>query len=110
MGTECTSSSIKMSHSAPISQYINEMCCLQYQNVKLVTLLFAITMLHTKKCRVLFSAVTEFLGDWVQLKHEKAVIRWKGQVREVRRPTSASYGGESTGIRTNLSRSVRFKN
>ncbi|CAK9270798.1 unnamed protein product [Sphagnum jensenii] len=45
-----------------------------------------------------------------KLKHEKAVIRRKGQVREVRRPTSASYGGESTGIRTNLSRSVRFKN
>ncbi|CAK9221969.1 unnamed protein product [Sphagnum troendelagicum] len=45
-----------------------------------------------------------------KLKHEKAVIRRKGQVREVRHPTSASYGGESTGIRTNLSRSVRFKN
>ncbi|CAK9220741.1 unnamed protein product [Sphagnum troendelagicum] len=45
-----------------------------------------------------------------KLKHEKAIIRRKGQVREVRRPTSASYGGESTGIRTNLSRSVRFKN
>lgn len=43
----------------------------------------------------------------MQLKHEKAVIRRKGQVREIRAPTG-NYGGESTGIRTNLSRSVRF--
>lgn len=44
-----------------------------------------------------------------KLKHEKAVIRRKGQVREMRQATS-NYGGESTGIRTNISRSVRFKN
>ncbi|KAH7445745.1 hypothetical protein KP509_01G022400 [Ceratopteris richardii] len=42
-----------------------------------------------------------------KLKHEKAVIRRKGQVREIKHPTS-SYGGEATGIRTTISRSVRF--
>lgn len=42
-----------------------------------------------------------------KLKHQKAVIRRKGQVREIKRP-SGSYGGESTGIRTTISRSVRF--
>nr|XP_024369470.1 something about silencing protein 10-like [Physcomitrium patens] len=42
-------------------------------------------------------------------KHEKAVIRRKGQVREMRQATS-NYGGESTGIRANTSRSVRLKN
>ncbi|MCO5574281.1 hypothetical protein L7F22_028063 [Adiantum nelumboides] len=44
-----------------------------------------------------------------KLKHQKAVIRRKGQVREIKRP-SASYGGEATGIRTTISRSVRFHN
>ncbi|MCO5562140.1 hypothetical protein L7F22_015766 [Adiantum nelumboides] len=44
-----------------------------------------------------------------KLKHQKAVIRRKGQVREIKRP-SASYGGEATGIRTAISRSVRFHN
>lgn len=42
-----------------------------------------------------------------KLKHQKAVIRRKGQVREIKLP-SGSYGGESTGIRTQISRSVRF--
>lgn len=42
-----------------------------------------------------------------KLKHQKAVIRRKGQVREIKRP-SGSYGGEATGIRTTISRSVRF--
>lgn len=42
-----------------------------------------------------------------KLKHQKAVIRRKGQVREIKRP-SAPYGGEATGIRTAISRSVRF--
>ncbi|XP_057854948.2 protein THALLO isoform X1 [Cryptomeria japonica] len=44
-----------------------------------------------------------------KLKHEKAVIRRKGQVRDIRKP-QGPYGGETTGIRTGLSRSVRFKN
>ncbi|KAI5057259.1 hypothetical protein GOP47_0027274 [Adiantum capillus-veneris] len=44
-----------------------------------------------------------------KLKHQKAVIRRKGQVREIQRP-SAPYGGEATGIRTTISRSVRFHN
>ncbi|KAG0609316.1 hypothetical protein M758_8G175500 [Ceratodon purpureus] len=44
-----------------------------------------------------------------KLKHEKAVIRRKGQVREIRQ-ASTNYGGEASGIRTNISRSVRFKN
>eukprot|EP00250_Pteridium_aquilinum_P033156 c5261_g1_i1 orf=161-2083(+) len=42
-----------------------------------------------------------------KLKHQKAVIRRKGQVRDIKRP-SESYGGESTGIRTTISRSRRF--
>lgn len=44
----------------------------------------------------------------LQLKHEKAVIRRKGQVRDVQVPKT-SYGGETSGIRTNISRSVRFQ-
>ena len=43
----------------------------------------------------------------MQLKHEKAVIRRKGQVREVKLLNGA-YGGETSGIRTAISRSVRF--
>ncbi|KAK8942084.1 hypothetical protein KSP40_PGU008527 [Platanthera guangdongensis] len=44
-----------------------------------------------------------------KIKHEKAVMRRKGQVRDIRRPTG-SYGGEPTGININVSRSIRFKN
>ncbi|XP_010906877.1 protein THALLO [Elaeis guineensis] len=43
-----------------------------------------------------------------KIKHQKAVIRRKGQVRDIRKPTGP-YGGESTGINTSISRSIRFK-
>ncbi|KAK9146711.1 hypothetical protein Sjap_006614 [Stephania japonica] len=43
-----------------------------------------------------------------QLKHHKAVIRRKGQVRDIRKPTG-TYGGEASGINAGISRSVRFK-
>jgi len=44
-----------------------------------------------------------------KVKHEKAVKRRKGQVREVK-ASQGPYGGETTGIRTAISRSIRFKN
>ncbi|XP_052173515.1 protein THALLO isoform X2 [Diospyros lotus] len=43
-----------------------------------------------------------------KLKHQKAVVRRKGQVRDIRRPTG-SYGGEASGINAGISRSIRFK-
>eukprot|EP00850_Spirogloea_muscicola_P012625 SM000082S22867 [mRNA] locus=s82:298697:302736:- [translate_table: standard] len=43
-----------------------------------------------------------------KLAHAKAVVRRGGQVREAR-PQSAPYGGEATGIKSGLSRSVRIR-
>ncbi|KAL3506834.1 hypothetical protein ACH5RR_032216 [Cinchona calisaya] len=43
-----------------------------------------------------------------KLKHQKAVVHRKGQVREIRKPMG-SYGGEASGINASISRSIRLK-
>ncbi|KAL3658336.1 hypothetical protein V7S43_016718 [Phytophthora oleae] len=45
-----------------------------------------------------------------RLQYRKAVIRRKGQVRDVRVGEAGKYGGETTGIKSNLSRSRKIRN
>jgi len=42
--------------------------------------------------------------------YERALVRRKGQVREMREGEANTYGGELTGIRANVSRSRKIKN
>ncbi len=41
-------------------------------------------------------------------KFEKALVRRKGQVQEARAGTAGGYGGEQTGIKSNVTRGVKF--
>ncbi|KAE9108157.1 hypothetical protein PF010_g12020 [Phytophthora fragariae] len=45
-----------------------------------------------------------------RLQYRKAVIRRKGQVRDVRVGEAGKYGGETTGIKSNLTRSRKIRN
>ncbi|TMW69346.1 hypothetical protein Poli38472_001502 [Pythium oligandrum] len=45
-----------------------------------------------------------------RMQYRKAVIRRKGQVRDVRVGEAGRYGGESTGIKSNLTRSRKLRN
>ncbi|KAF1780195.1 Sas10 C-terminal domain [Phytophthora cactorum] len=45
-----------------------------------------------------------------RMQYRKAVIRRKGQVRDVRVGEAGKYGGETTGIKSNLSRSRKIRN
>ena len=42
--------------------------------------------------------------------YEKAIVRRKGQVREVIAGAAGSYGGELTGIKANIARSRKIGN
>ncbi|CCI10541.1 unnamed protein product [Albugo candida] len=44
-----------------------------------------------------------------RLQYEKAVIRRRGQVRDVRKGEAGQYGGERTGIKANLTRSRKIR-
>jgi hypothetical protein len=45
-----------------------------------------------------------------RMQYRKAVIRRKGQVRDVRIGEAGYYGGETTGIKSNLTRSRKIRN
>lgn len=42
------------------------------------------------------------------MKYAAATVRRKGQVQEVRQGGGAAYGGEATGIKARVSKSVRL--
>lgn len=43
-----------------------------------------------------------------RMKYAAATVRRKGQVQEVRQGGGAAYGGEATGIKARVSKSVRL--
>ncbi|CAH0513457.1 unnamed protein product [Peronospora belbahrii] len=45
-----------------------------------------------------------------RMQYRKAIIRRKGQVRDVRVGEAGKYGGETTGIKSNLTRSRKIRN
>ncbi|KAI9917922.1 hypothetical protein PsorP6_013021 [Peronosclerospora sorghi] len=45
-----------------------------------------------------------------RMQYRKAIIRRKGQVRDVRMGEAGKYGGEATGIKSNLTRSRKIRN
>nr|CCA22680.1 conserved hypothetical protein [Albugo laibachii Nc14] len=44
-----------------------------------------------------------------RMQYEKAVIRRRGQVRDIRKGEAGQYGGERTGIKANLTRSRKIR-